>query len=164
MSMALYEELKETIDHETGEVKTTMKLTSIKHENEPNYIKLYIKDLCKLKDIPKSGNDTLNELLLLTDYQNRIILNSFVKNELCKKLKIKMASLDNNISKLTKNEVLQRLGRGTFTLNPNLFGKGKWQDIKKLRIEWEYSATGRTIKQVETDLTEQTIMDFNEVA
>lgn len=162
MKKMLYEETREHIDHETGEVKTTMKLTSVKHEQEPSFIKLYLNDLCKLNDIPKSGNDTLNELLQLTDYRNEIVLNSAIKERLCKALGIKKPSLDNNISKLTAQGILNRVARGIYMLNPHIFGKGKWQDIKKLRIEWEYSSKGREAIKVETDTHEQTTMNFDD--
>jgi hypothetical protein len=162
MSMAVYEEVREVIDHETGEVKTTTRLQKARRDDEPYYIKLYIADLCKLNDIPKSGNNTLNELLKLTDYQNEIVLNSHIKGRIRKKLGISIGSLDNNITRLVKQEVLQRIGRGTLKLNPNLFGKGNWTDIKKLRIEWEYSENGRDVIGLETDDFIQTEMDFKE--
>ena len=161
MSMALYEEIREVIDHETGEVKSTSKLKNIKIDKEPNFIKVYIADLCKLNNIPKSGNNTLNELLKLTDYQNEIVLNSHIKGRICEKLGVAIGSLDNTITRLIKGEILERIGRGTFRLNPNLFGRGEWRDIKKLRIEWEYSASGREVKKVETDTHIQTEMNFN---
>jgi len=162
MAMALYEETKEVIDYETGEVKQTMKLKSIKHETEPNYIKLYLSDICKLNDIPKTGNDVLNELILLVNYENEIVLSAGIKNRICKKIEIKKGSLDNNISKLTKQQILKRVDRGIYMLNPNLFGKGKWQDIKKLRITWEYSGKGREQVKLETEEREQLEMDFSE--
>ena len=164
MKNMIYQETKEIIDHETGEVKSTMKLTSIKHEAEPSYIKLYLSDICKLNDIPKTGNDVLNELLPLVNYDNEIILNSTLKKRIYEKIGIKKGSLDNNIYKLTKQGILSRVGSGTYMLNPSIFGRGKWQDIKKLRITWEYSSKGREQLAVETDEREQLEMDFSEGA
>jgi hypothetical protein len=162
--MSLYEERKEVRNHETGEICETSVFKNIRHDNEPSYIKLYVSDLCKLNDIPKTGNAVLNELLRLTDYNNEIILNAGIKKRITEKLKIKKGSLDNNISKLKKHKILVNVERGIYMLNPNLFGKGKWEDIKKLRIEWEYSETGREVKKVETDTHIQTEMDFTEAA
>ena len=158
----LYEERREEIDHETGEVKTSMKLTSVKHDNEPNYIKLYISDLCKLKDIPKTGNEVLNELLTLTDYNNEIILSLGVKKRIYQKLNIKKGTFDNNLSKLKAKNILKWIDTGIYQLNPNIFGKGKWQDIKKIRATWEYSSKGRELNKVETDTHEQTTIDFDD--
>ena len=160
MAKMIYEETTTHTDHETGEQRTTSKRKKFEVIKEPNYIKLYLRDLCKLNDIPKSGNDTLNELLLLADYQNEIVLNSAVKGRICFTLGIKKPSLDNNISRLTKEGIIKRIDRGIYILNPNLFGRGDYQDIKKLRIEWEYSDKGRELKKVETDTHEQTTMDF----
>ena len=163
MSMTLYEEVKETKDHHTGEIKSSTRFTSIKHEAEPSYIKLYLSDICKLNDIPKTGNDVLNELLPLVNYDNEIILNSTLKKRIYEKIGIKKGSLDNNIYKLTKQGVLKRVGSGTYMLNPLIFGRGKWQDIKALRITWEYTDKGREQIQLETDTHTQTRMDFNEL-
>jgi len=164
MKMNTFEEEREYINPTTGEIVRDLKISKKKRSDEPSYIKLYIKDLCKLNDIPKTGNDVLNELLALTDYKNEIVLNGGVKDRILKSLKIKKGSLDNNISKLTKHQIIMRVARGIYTLNPNLFGRGKWEDIKKLRIEWEYSSKGREVKKVETDTHEQTTIDFEEVA
>jgi len=164
MKMNTFEEEREYTDPRTGEIIRDLKITKKKRSDEPNYIKLYIKDLCKLNDIPKTGNDVLNELLALTDYRNEIVLNGGVKKRIIDSLKIKKGSLDNNLSKLTKQGILMRVGQGIYILNPNLFGRGSWEDIKKLRIEWEYSNEGREIKKVETDTHEQTTIDFEEVA
>ena len=162
MKMNTFEEEREYTNPKTGEILRDTKITKRKRSDEPGYIKLYIKDLCKLNDIPKTGNDVLNELLAITDYKNEIVLNGGIKDRILKSLKIKKGSLDNNISKLTKHQIIMRVARGIYTLNPNLFGRGKWEDIKKLRIEWEYSNKGRELKQVKTETHEQTKMDFNE--
>ena len=162
MSMILYEEIKETTDHKTGEVQTSKKFTSVKHDNEPSYIKLYLNDICKLNDIPKTGNDVLNELLQLVNYDNEIVLSSGIKNRIVKQLGIKKGSLDNNIYKLTKQGILSRIDRGIYMLNPLLFGKGKWPEIKALRITWEYTSTGREQIKLETDTHIQTKIDFDD--
>ncbi len=149
MPKIFYEENTETRDHETGEIKTSSKRRSIRHEQEPAYIKLYIHDICKLNDIPKTGNDVINELLSLVDYKNEIILSTGVKNRIRDKLGIKKGTLDNTLSRLTnKWSVLKKIDRGIYMLNPNIFGRGNWMDIKKLRLTWEYSENGRELKDL----------------
>jgi len=101
--------------------------------------------MCKMYDIPKVGNNVLNELLKLTNYNNEIILNSAIKKRIDKSLMLKKGILDNNLTKLKKAHILKSEERGIYQLNPNLFGKGSWHDINKLRVTWDYSEKGREI-------------------
>ena len=45
---------------------------------------------------------------------------------------------------------MRRVGTGAYVLNPHLFAKGAWRDIKKLRVEWlelniQYTRDGKRI-------------------
>ncbi len=46
---------------------------------------------------------------------------------------------------LTKGDLLYRIARGMYRVNPNFFGKGDWQDIARLRLEIIFDANGKTI-------------------
>jgi hypothetical protein len=39
-----------------------------------------------------------------------------------------------------------RKDKGMYIANPSLFGKGKWNDIKEIRMSISYSEDGRMIK------------------
>jgi len=141
------------VDLETGKAieSTEQRERTVKVEQEPNFIKLYLQDICKLNDIPKTGSKLLNELLKYTSYDNKILLPSAIKKEIAKKLDTTVGTLDNALSKLTKKEILRREGTGVYILNPFFFGKGKWTDIKKIRAEWEYGVEGRILTNVEIE-------------
>jgi len=141
------------VDLETGKAieSTEQRERTVKVEQEPNFIKLYLQDICKLNDIPKTGSKLLNELLKYTSYDNKILLPSAIKKEIAKKLDTTVGTLDNALSKLTKKEILRREGTGVYILNPFFFGKGKWTDIKKIRAEWEYGVEGRALTNVEIE-------------
>ena len=66
-----------TVDSTTGEQLSTSTLTSQKYEQEPDFVKMYLEDLVKLKDLPKSCDSLLNVLLRYMTYENKIILNKF---------------------------------------------------------------------------------------
>ena len=51
-----------------------------------------------------------------------------------------MRRLDMAIQTWTKNNVLKRVARGTYQINPWLFGKGEWRDIKGLRATFDFTA------------------------
>ena len=145
MGKLVYAEKTETKDYETGEVKESTTLKTFKLPAEPPFIKLYLADMCKMYDIPKIGNNVLNELLKLTNYSNEIILNSTIKKRIEKSLILKKGMLDNNLNKLKKADILKSEERGVYKLNPNLFGKGSWHDINKLRVTWDYSEDGKVV-------------------
>ena len=145
MSKITYTEKIEEVDHETGEVKKSSTTKVMKIPSEPPFVKLYLADMCKMYDIPKVGNNVLNELLKLTNYNNEIILNSTIKKRIENELSLKKGILDNNLTKLKKANILKSEERGVYILNPNLFGKGSWHDINKLRVTWDYSESGRKV-------------------
>jgi len=141
------------INPETGKAKEIeqTKERTVKVEQEPSFIKLYLQDICKLNDIPKTGSKLLNELLKYTAYDNMILIPTYVKEKISKDLNMNIGTVSNSLSKLTKKGILKREGKGAYRLNPYLFGKGKWTDIKKIRAEWEYSEEGRTLTNVEIE-------------
>lgn len=145
MSKVTYVEKIEEVNHETGELKKSSVMKQVKLPSEPPFIKLYLSDICKIYDIPRTGNNILNELLKLTNYNNEIILNSSIKKRIESDLDLKKGMLDNNLTKLKKANILKSEERGIYLLNPNLFGKGSWHDINRLRVTWNYDKKGRTV-------------------
>lgn len=160
----LKQEVTEVQNSETGEVIEKSVTHTVRIESEPSFVKLYTKDMCKLNDVPKSANKVLNALLERTNYENQIVLAAHTKKVICDELEIKRPSLDNAILKLVKSELILRVGRGVFSLNPYVFGKGKWQDIKKLQMTWDYDTEGRKLEEVKTSNTMQPSLTYNDGA
>ena len=135
-------------NNETGEIQEqeTKKVQTVKVEQEPNFIKLYLDDLCRLRELPKTTNKILNELLKYTNYENIILLPSGVKQNIVENIGTSRGVLDNTLTRLVKEEILKRDGIGVYRLNPNLFGKGKWVDIKELRVNWTYNKNGKSME------------------
>ncbi len=151
---------KEIINYETGELLIEEKDTSYSFEREPDYIKIYLQDIIKLNNLPKSLNNILNSILKRTDYDNEIILIADKKKKILKELNIKAITLDVAITSLTKKKILIRRGRGVYILNPHYFGRGKWKDIQALRMTITYDKNkGRTI-ELEQDYQKK--INFNE--
>lgn len=121
------------VNHETGEVRSTETHKKYRSE-EPNYIKLYLKDLAYLHDLPQAASNLVHELLGYVTYNTQeIVLNSTVKKRIAGIMNVAMKTLNNNLQQLVKKGVLERVAPGTFRLNPYLFGKGDWKSIKALR-------------------------------
>ena len=126
-------------------VKEEKKVVS--YPSEPEYIKVYIKDLLYLKDMPQRLNPVLQSLLACMSYKNMIVLNSSIKQILSDKLKLSVSSFNHSLTELVKGEVLIRKMTGCYIPNPALFGRGAWKDICDLRLELNYtSLEGRTFK------------------
>ncbi|MGE4415509.1 MAG: replication/maintenance protein RepL [Bacteroidales bacterium] len=118
--------------------------------DEPPYVKMYLDSLLYLKDMPKGYNVVLNALLKRMSYAGDadgqvIVVNKAVKERISKELGISVSRIDNVMGDLTKGELLYRIDRGMYRVNPSFFGKGDWQDIARLRLEITFDANGKTI-------------------
>lgn len=134
-------------DVTTGEVKYKEELTDSYVEKEPDYVKLYLRDIVALNDLPKGLDRVINVLLKTMSYDNMIILNSFIKKQMTEELGYKSVQvLNNSINKLVNAEILYRKGTGTYQVNALYFGRGHWNDIQEIRLQQRYSSTGRDIE------------------
>lgn len=139
-------------DGTTGEVTAQTQTKTVSVGAEPDYIKLYLQDILYLSDMPTQYSAALMSLLKRTSYAGDeygmcVVLVPMVKDAICKELGYqKRQSLDNVLQKLVKGEILYRVGRGMYRLNPYLFGRGTWADISKIRMEISYHPGGRTFQ------------------
>lgn len=142
--------IETTIVDENGVVKQSRSNQVKTWGEEPAYIKLYLKDLMYLSDMPKQYAELTMSLLKRVSYAGDadglcVTLVSRTKKAICEELGWKnVSSLDNALQKLLKGKIIFRVDRGIFRMNPNLFGKGDWQDISRLRMEVGYDITGKT--------------------
>ena len=136
------------------------------YENEPAYVKMYLRDVVYLNDMPQSYSGILGQLFRYCTPAEAIdnagdetaggmiiYLNGEIKKQICKTLKMlgknNIQQLNNAINKLVKGKVLLHLGRSTYRPNPIFFGRGKWADISELRLNVNYNEiAGRTFQSV----------------
>jgi hypothetical protein len=136
------EYVHEVINVQTGEL--------LQHKSEkiglvpiqPSYVKLYLADISYLNRLPKWANGILYELLVVMNYKNEIFLNGELKRRIAEKLSIKSKSIDQALTTFVKQSVLDRIGPSSYRANPWLFGKGKWEDIRGIRLIVEYNLEG----------------------
>lgn len=137
---------KETVEHADGTVtekKTTQERTIAYQENEPEFIKIYVKTICFVKNISTSSTDILFALLERMSYADErypltIIVNSFVKESIAYETGKSVKSVERAITDFLKGKILFRIGgerSGAYQANAEMFGKGHWKDIMKLRKE-----------------------------
>ena len=147
---------------EDGVIKESETSRTMQWESEPDYIKVYLDDICYLTNTPKFCSNVLQYLLKYVTYADNtevgglvVCLSTYTRKLISKKLGFTQTqSLSNAINKLVKGKVLFKLGGGAYRLNPYLFGKGDWKDIKQLRTTIIWDGSGKTI-QTEIDRIER---------
>lgn len=153
-------------DVTTGEIvdeQVTTRETSV----EPDYVKLYIKAWLAFK-----GSDNVDTRLLTTLFsymtyasdEQRIYLNATQKEIIAAQLgwsgtrRQIQQRWQRELKRLVDAGVLLRvttpdgkIARGTWTVNPELVGKGSWADVRRLRAT--FSIVGRDAGHVTVDVT-----------
>jgi len=145
-----------TVDMETGEIKELSTVDSYAIEREPEYIKMYICDIAMLNQIPSGMSPILFELISQMGYNNIIPAYKPIKLLTCKRLGISLDYLNKAIQEFYNKGLFIRVARGVYMAEPNLFARGKWEDIKELRLTIDYvndKKGGR--KQLKSNLSEQ---------
>jgi hypothetical protein len=143
------------VNNETGEISKEIKHQVAFVEREPDYVKLYISDIFRLTDVPKSSNDIMLAMIKRMTYNNDIALFAPVKREIAKELGLKEVTISKAIELFVKKSIILRKDRGLYIINPYFFGRGKWEDIKKIRLQIDYSEKGRMIMKTEFTLVEE---------
>lgn len=149
-----YESISHTIDADTGEVISVSSVQKYKVENEPEYIKMYIHDIIRLKDIPNGMKDIFLAFVRNMSYSNVIPTYKPIKQMLSNDLGVSISYIDNAITEFYKKGLFIRIARGMYMADPNLFAKGKWEDIKQLRLVIEYDQ-GSKQKKLKSNLPEE---------
>lgn len=127
------------VDNETGEIvdeKTTLRVT----EQEPDYVKLYVRAWCDFKNIKGINSAFLVHLLPYMTYAEQkqtLYLAPPLKRAIAQRLgwseKTALNRFNQELRKLVRKGVLTHVGESSYQVNPELVGKGNWADIKKLR-------------------------------
>lgn len=159
MGKNIFEKVETTLT-ENGDVISSTSTSIRSMPSEPPFIKIYLDDICKINNLAKKASTLLYALFQYTGYNtNQILLPAGLKHELMQEMGYKsMQSLNNEISKLIKAEMLIKKSTGVFVLNPEFFGRGEWQSIKALRMTIVYNAKGQKI--IKSEPMQLTTADF----
>lgn len=106
---------------------------------EPPYVKLYIDDITKVLNLPPQSSPLLYELLRLMNFSGTVVIVKSVRERIGNKLGISDKSIRNRLSQLVKAGVMLRVGGryGEYQMNPSLFARGDWSDVRQQREEFE---------------------------
>lgn len=144
---------KSIVDGETGEILSQEINAAYTIPKEPDYIKLYIRDILYLQDMPENLTPFLMSLVkrmtyASSDWGNCVVLNAAIRKVIQKECGYKARqTVYNNTRKLIQGGILKEIVKDVYQLNPYIFGRGEWKDIEKIRAEVSYSKIeGRTFK------------------
>ena len=121
----------------------------------------FTKHITYLEQLGKTDNIVLFSILShYVGQKNLIFLSPQVRKKIASELELDISSVNKAIKNLTKKEILVIDNEGFMYLNPYLFGKGNWEDIRKLRQEliFEYdfeSGTTQMIRNVKAQYIDQ---------
>ena len=142
----------EMVINEDGEVLFHEMRTNVPVGNEPPYFKVYIDlidDLSNLVKLNQSEKAVFLSLAKNMSFNNTVVLLKPIKELIMRETGINsMNTINKAIDNLYKKNFLFRQARSVYLVNPNLVGKGKWEDNKALRLVIEYSQCGRDMEVV----------------
>lgn len=102
---------------------------------EPPFIKLYLEDLGKLKNLTSVQRLVFDMLMKYASYGNEIIITKRLKDILIKNTGIAEGSFKNALSVLVKKDLICKGSkRSIYYINPDLAYKGKVNDRAKLIV------------------------------
>lgn len=133
------------INTENGQIVSKTSHQHFKLDTEDSYVKVYLEGLNYIRDMPKDCFALLCKLMELCTYAEptepngtndsfHINLMTSRKKRLADELGYKTTKpISNLLTELVDGGVLFRLDRGTYRLNPWLFGRGDWANMVAVR-------------------------------
>lgn len=122
-------------------------------EKEPAYVKVYLEDIGRLNGLNPSEQKLINELVFNMGYNNVVPSYKPIKQAIASKLGVSYNTVNEAIKSLHKKGILIRKARGFYIMDPNIFGRGSWKDVKKIRMTIEYDENGT--KKINTEVSKQ---------
>jgi hypothetical protein len=122
-----------TVDHLTGEITKEEFEKVTRLPSEDNYIKIYLKTIGVLYNVPSGSTTLLTSLLSRVNYDNEIILNTTIRKRIAKEIGIQPNTLFKSMKKLVDQKLLIKVDTGIYKINTYVFGRGNWKDIQDHR-------------------------------
>lgn len=122
-----------TIQDETGQVIEKLEQTIVKLPSEPPYMKFYFEEVHRLFDLKDSSEIVLIELAMNSNFEGLISIGKRAKEIIMQRRNMKKQTIDNALQDLNKKGLIKRVSRGEYEINPHIFAKGDWANIKNRR-------------------------------
>ena len=135
-------QIRETVDLETGEVVSQTKNHTFLAEREPDYVKIYLQDIGRLNDLTSKQNEILMAFIGAMGYKGIIPAFKPIKEQLAMDLGVSLNTVNKAVQTFKDKGLFIPFKRGMYIADPMLFGRGRWSDIKDLRLIIEYNQDG----------------------
>lgn len=148
-------EKTETVINSDGEVLEERSSKTRGVEKEPDFIKLYLEDITQMLGIAPAFQKVFISLAKHMGYTNMVVLIKAVKEQIALELGLSLNTVDAAIKALKNNGLLLKYKdakgeekKSCWIVNPNIAAKGKWEDIKCLRLQIDYTLQGKSVKVI----------------
>jgi hypothetical protein len=145
----------QTVVDSNGEMLEERTFKTLAVSTEPNFVKVYLQDILFLSGVPTGVSAVLYGLLRYMDYENRVFINTAMKELIAEENGLKFRTVNQAITTLKNNDVLIRKSRGLYVVNPHLIAKGDWKSIRQIRREITWSAEGKKFGNIITVIEEE---------
>ena len=136
----------QTVINTSGEVLNVEQHLSIPVGDEPPYYKVYLQDIANVYGLNPAERDVWEILCSNMTFQNLVFLYKPIKMMLVQATGKKYETIKAAIKSLTAKGLLIRQDRAVYLVSPKYAARGKWQDIKALRLTIDYNEQGRNIE------------------
>lgn len=123
------------LDIKSGEIK-----------KEPDFVKVYIHDVCKVHGLTSVQHQMFNFMLSNMNNDNLVSYGSKTKRDFLEKNKIKPQTFNNNISGLITSGLIERITRGEFRINKKYAAKVNWANVQSIEWNTVYTSKGKEEK------------------
>lgn len=120
------------VDENTGEIL-----------REPDFVKLYIKNLCESKSVSGRQASVFNFMLLNMNEHNEVSYGKPSKDRFIANEGTSNATFNNNIKALIKAQLIERVGKGAFRVNKKYAVKVEWSRVKSIVWTTEFTKGGK---------------------
>lgn len=129
-----------------GELLNVEQHLSIPVGEEPPYYKVYLQDLSNVLGLAPAEHMVWEVLCSNMSFTNIVVLIKPIKDMLVQATGKKYETIRAAIKSLVAKGLLVRQARAVYMVNPKYAARGKWQDIKALRLTIDYNEQGRNIE------------------
>lgn len=175
----LYKHTQEVIDQSTGEIVQRINSFVKKEKSKDNFIKLFVDNIAYLVENCSANARTVFWVMLRgVNYDNVFIYNSgfieyFTKNKILgktsvytamKELEEKRVIFRLTSDMLTKFDVAWGTTKNCFLINPQIIGKGTFNELEELRHTSIKTFNFNTLEMKQEFVTETKYEGFNDIA
>lgn len=115
---------------------------------EPDFVKVYIGNLCRVKGLSGLQADMFNFMLRQMNEYNEVGYGTATKRRFITDKNICNQTFNNNIKHLIEAQLIERMAKGEYRVNKKYAVKVAWSMVQKITWTTEYSKCG-TVEKVE---------------